>query len=72
MWISEIVATITSIAGIALLSAHNKWSKWGWPIFTLSNIFWIYYAVEQQQTGFLVVSIVYLFFDIVGWYKTWT
>lgn len=59
------LACLAGLLGAALLACNNRYSKWGWMAFLLSNICWIAYSVAQndyalltQQAGFTVTSLI--------------
>ena len=61
----EWAGSLTGLAGSALLAANIRISKFGWWLFTVSNLFMIAFSLLNghngllvQQSGFMVTSIV--------------
>lgn len=61
--ISEILATIATIAGLYLLSEHNPI---GFYIGGLGNLFWLVYASLPKQYGILLVNLILLVINVNG------
>lgn len=54
----------TALIGSALLALNTRHSAWGFPVYLISNLCWIVYAVAAdndalllQQVGFTLTSI---------------
>ena len=62
------IATVFSIIGIVLNSFKNIYC---WPVWIISNFIWIYYSYNNKQNASLFLWIVFLIFNIFGWYQ-WT
>jgi len=63
----DTIATILSIAGIFL---NAKKIIYCWHIWLLSNVFWIVYCFQTDQTPALIMWSVFLFSNIYG-YLQW-
>jgi len=55
-----------SIIGLAL---NTRKIIWCWPIWVVGSITWLIYAFSNNDWPFFTSQIVYLFFNIYGWYK---
>ena len=45
-------------------------SVWCWPIWIISNFFWVWHTITQGETGpILLTWMTFLFFNVYGWYK---
>lgn len=59
------IATALSITGIFFNALKNIWC---WPIWLLSNFFWIYWALKKKEKHQLLLWIVFTFSNLFGWY----
>lgn len=63
------IAFTLSIIGIALNAKKNIWC---WPVWIVSNGFWIYYSIQEGQFAALATWTVFLMFNFYGWYQWYT
>lgn len=57
------------VMGAALLATHTRWSRYGWPLYLVSNMFWIGYALDRDANGLLVQQIVFTATSVFGFYR---
>jgi len=65
----EWTATLLSITGALLVSFKIKWA---FPVFLLSNVFWIIFALQLHAYGLFFAQIVFVFISINGirvWFR---
>lgn len=62
------IAFTLSVIGITLNAKKNIWC---WPIWIVSNGFWIYYSFQEGQFAALATWVVFLGFNFYGWYQWW-
>jgi len=55
--ICDIVACITTITGLLLVTRHYKW----WILYTVSNIFYIIVTIHSRLIGLTILGIVLFF-----------
>jgi nicotinamide mononucleotide transporter len=58
-------ASAISLMGIILNASKIIWC---WPIWILSNIFWIYWAYKKREWALFSLWIVFSIFNMYGWY----
>lgn len=64
----EILGTLTGVVGALMLAIKNRFSPWAWPVWMVSNIAWIVWALSAHAYGTLIQQLVFLVINCVG---TW-
>lgn len=67
--IVEWIGAILGMCGASLLAFNNKWSKWGWLLFLISNIFMIVFALLTASYGLLTMQVLFTITSMIGVYK---
>lgn len=63
----DTIATILSIIGILLNANKNIWC---WPVWIVSNVFWlIYFGFIELHIPSVILWSVFFVFNVYGWYK---
>lgn len=62
---------VFGVSGAALLAIHNRYSRYGWPLFLVSNVFWIGFALERSEDGLLVQQGFFTATSLLGLYRWW-
>lgn len=62
----EILWTITGVVGALMLAIKNRFSPWAWPVWILSNIAGIAWALSTDSYGALIQQVVFLAINIIG------
>ena len=60
------IGATLSIVGIALNA--NKLITC-WPVWIASNFFWLAYSLPQKDWAYVVLWVVFVFFNSYGWYQ---
>jgi nicotinamide mononucleotide transporter len=60
------IALAFSVIGIVLNADRNIWC---WPVWLLSNLFWILYSVKTKQKALFTLWAVFSVFNAYGWWK---
>lgn len=58
------IGSILCIIGILL---NSKKLIWCWPVWTASTIFWVIFAVQNQQWAILMMEVVFFVANLYGW-----
>lgn len=64
----EIIGAVMGIAGALMLALKCRLAAWAWPIWVISNIAWIYYALATHAYFLLSQQVV---FTIINLYGAW-
>lgn len=59
----------TGVLGTFLLALNNKWSRWGFVAYLLSNNFWLAYGLHTNATGIVVMQCFYNVITVLGLYQ---
>lgn len=62
----EILGTFTGICGALMLAIKNRFSPWAWPVWIVSNIAWIAWAISTNAYGVLTQQLVFLVINCIG------
>ena len=64
------VATGLGWAGTLIIAQFPKcWQPWGWLIWVVSAVLWIYVGVDSNILGLVVCNAGYLLLEISGFFK---
>lgn len=68
----QVLGTLTGVGGALLLAMNSRYSSWAWPIWIVSNLAWIWYALHLPQAayGLMAQQIVFGVINTVGMW-TW-
>lgn len=69
MMIFEWMGCAFGVAGALLLASNTSWSRYGWTLFLVSNMFWIGYAVMGDAHGLLLQQAVFTGTSLLGVYR---
>lgn len=64
----ELIGAVMGIAGALMLALKCRLSAWAWPIWLISNMAWIYYALAIHAYFLLSQQVV---FTIINLYGAW-
>lgn len=64
----EIIGTLTGVSGALMLAMRNRFSPWAWPVWIVSNLAWIFWAISISAYGALTQQLVFLAINCIG---TW-
>lgn len=59
------MASLLSLSGIILNAYHIIWC---WLIWSIANIFWIYWSVRKKEWAQTVLWVSFTLANIYGWY----
>ncbi|MHB1201303.1 MAG: nicotinamide mononucleotide transporter [Polaromonas sp.] len=67
----EVVGTTAGILGALMLAIKSPFSAWAWPVWIVSNIAWIYYALALPTPayGLIAQQVVFGIINFVGIWK---
>jgi len=65
----EWTATILSLAGAIMLSTNMTGARWAWPVWLVSNIFWIWFGCEKEAYGLVLTQIGFTVTSLIGVYR---
>jgi hypothetical protein len=66
----EVIGTSTSIAGAMLLAMKSKHSALGWPLWIISTLAWVYYALQLPNPGLGLIA-QNVVFTVINLFGTW-
>jgi hypothetical protein len=69
LWAYEWTGACLGLAGAGLLSLNVKASRFGWPLFLLSNMAWIVYGIRTEMHGLVAMQIGFTITSLVGAYR---
>lgn len=64
-WV-EIFGTLTGVGGALMLAMKSRYAAFVWPIWILSNLAWIVWALEHGSFGTLIQQGVFLIINLIG------
>ena len=67
--ILEWLGAWSGLAGAALLSLRCRYSAYGWPLFLISNICWIAFAMQSGIEGLQLQHIGFMLTSLLGIYR---
>ena len=62
----EWIGCATGLCGSALLALNNRYSGWGFVLFLLSNVAWIYFGLLTHATGMVVMQVGFTATSLMG------
>ena len=65
----EWAGCLTGLGGASLLALNNRFSGWGFALFLVSNIAWIFFGMLTHATGMVVMQIGFTVTSLVGVWK---
>ena len=68
----EWLACFAGLIGAALLAMNNRYSKWGFVAFLVSNLFWIVFGIHSEAWGLVTMQIGFTITSVLGilfWFK---
>jgi nicotinamide riboside transporter PnuC len=67
-WLSdpETMAALTGILGALLLAFNNEFSRYGWPLFLVSNLGWIVFSIRGKFQKLLIQQLAFLATTLFG------
>lgn len=69
--IIDFLIFITFIIAATLVSLNNDLSKYGYPIFLITNSLMIYTFLKEKRYWFLFQAIVSVIINFIGLYNFW-
>lgn len=69
--ISQIGIMIFGVAAIWLVGRKESWKRWGYILGLLGQPFWMLNALENEQWGILIMTLVYTYSWCQGIYNYW-
>lgn len=60
---------ITGSVGSLLLATNTMYSGWGFPLFLISNGFWIAFGLQKRAPGLVAMQLVFTATSAVGVYR---
>jgi hypothetical protein len=69
--ISQVAIMIFGASAIWLVGRKESWRRWGYICGLVSQPFWIYSFVSNQQWGMLVMTSFYSYSWAMGIYNYW-
>ena len=67
--ILEWAGCLTGLCGAALLALNNGYSGWGFVLFLVSNIAWIFFGLLSHATGMVVMQTGFTVTSLIGVWK---
>jgi nicotinamide riboside transporter PnuC len=64
-----IIGAFFGILGAALLAIHNRYSRWGWVAYVVSNFAWIFYGTKTDASPLVVQMGFFTLISFVGIYR---
>ena len=61
--------TVLAIIAAVMVASNTEISKYGYPIFMLSSMFWSYVAIRMNDQALLMLQVVFICVDIFGMYS---
>lgn len=68
---AEVLGTVTGIAGAFVMSLNNRRSRLAWPIWIVSNVSWVDYALALSPVGWGMV-VLQSIFAAINVFGAWT
>jgi len=62
----EWIGCATGLCGAALLALNNRYSGWGFVLFLVSNVAWIYFGLLTHATGMVVMQVGFTATSLMG------
>jgi len=62
----EAIGAILGVAGSLLIAVNLPYSKWGFVLYIVSNVFLIGWAVRKKAYGIFSMYVVYTIVNIIG------
>ena len=61
--------TLLAIVAALMVASNSEISKYGYPIFMVSSMFWSYVAIQLKDQALLLLQIVFICIDAFGIYN---
>lgn len=62
----DTLGAITGVLGAVVMAIESKYSKYAFPLWIVSSVAWIAYALSTDQLPLLNQQIVYFVINVIG------
>ena len=65
----EYVGVVLALLGSVFVARNDQYSKWGFVLFLMSCILFMFWSFIIQKWGLMIMNIIYMFVNLFGIYR---
>jgi hypothetical protein len=65
----EYVGVVLALFGSVFIARNDQYSKWGFVLFLMSCILFMFWSFIIQKWGLMIMNIIYMFVNLFGIYR---